>query len=388
MSTTRACSASASCTSSSTPFCGARRAIDHDHRPLGVGEKPRRFLHRAGLALRRRGRRVFRDVELLAVVLPDRLLLQAGVERDHHRPVGRRHRDLVGAHERLREVLQRHRRVVPLGEVAHQRVDVLRRMEGRHARRPMRGVEVVAAHDDDRHAVAPGVVDRHRGVLQADRAVAERQQRLAGDLEVAVRHADRGFLMRAGEELRHLVAAVVDQRLVDAAEARSAVRRQIFDVERLDDIDHEIGAGDAADAIAVGLAALPVSAAIVCAVGGSADGRRAARGAGGNGRIRGLRRHRARRRRRRPRRSEICGDRPSGRNPSCPKPCVPWCAPSNELLCGDSQFAAAGGGDCIAGQFVAPGPDRDYLGTALPACGRQAELFGPPSVKRTGRRSI
>ena len=50
-----------------------------------------------------------------------------------------------------------------------------------------------------------------------------------------------------------LLLAVVDQRLVDAAEARSAVRRQIFDVERLDDVDHEIGAGDAADAIAVGL---------------------------------------------------------------------------------------------------------------------------------------
>ena len=67
---------------------------------------------------------------------PDRLLLQAGVERDHDRAVGRGHRDLVGAHDRLREVLQRHRRVVPLGEVANQRVDVLRRVDGRHARRP------------------------------------------------------------------------------------------------------------------------------------------------------------------------------------------------------------------------------------------------------------
>ena len=55
----------------------------------------------------------------------------------------------------------------------------------------MRGVEVVAADHDDRHAVAPGVVDRHRRVLQADGAVAEHHHRLAFDLEVAVRHRDR-----------------------------------------------------------------------------------------------------------------------------------------------------------------------------------------------------
>ena len=46
-----------------------------------VDEQPRRFRHRAGVALRRRGRRELRDAELLAVVLLDRLLLQAAVER-------------------------------------------------------------------------------------------------------------------------------------------------------------------------------------------------------------------------------------------------------------------------------------------------------------------
>ena len=225
---------------------GARRTIGDDHRILRVGEQPRRFLDGAGIALRRRARHIARNIELLAVVL-DRLLLNAGVERDCHRSVRRRHRDLVGAHERLRVVLQADRRVVPLGEVAHQRVDVLRGVEGRHARRPMGGVEVVAADHDDRHPVAPGIVDAHGGVLQADGAVAQRHQRLAGDLEVAVRHADRGFLVRAGEVFRHLVAAVVDQRLVDGAEAGGAVRGAVFDVERLDHVDHEVRAGDAAD---------------------------------------------------------------------------------------------------------------------------------------------
>jgi hypothetical protein len=227
----------------------ARHAVGDDHRVLRLGEELRRFLHGAAVARGRRGGNVARDIELVAAVGLDRLLLQPGVERDHHRTVGRRHRDLVGAHHRLREVLQRHRRVVPLGEVAHQRVDVLRGVEGRHARRTRRRIEVVAADHDHRHTVAPGVVDRHRRVLQAHGAVAERHQRLAGNLEVAVAHRDGGFLVHAGEELRHLVAAVVDERLVDAAVARGAVRRAVLDAERLDDVDHEVRARHAADAV-------------------------------------------------------------------------------------------------------------------------------------------
>ena len=37
---------------------GARRTIDDDHRLLRVGEQPRRLLHCASLALRRRSRRI------------------------------------------------------------------------------------------------------------------------------------------------------------------------------------------------------------------------------------------------------------------------------------------------------------------------------------------
>ena len=109
----------------------------------------------------------------------------------------------------------------------------------------MRGVEIVAADDEHRHAVAPGVIDRHGGVLQADRAVDQRHDRLAGRLEIAVAHGDAGFLVRAGEEFRHRVLAVIDQRFVDAAVARGRIGGQIFDIERLDDVDHEIGAGRA-----------------------------------------------------------------------------------------------------------------------------------------------
>ena len=226
----------------------ARRAIDHDHRVGRAGEQARRFFHRTRIALRRRGRCVARNGGHFAVEFLHRLLLQAGIEGNGHRAVGRRHGDFVSAHKGLRKMLQRHRCVVPLGVVAHLGVDVLGRMHRGHARRAVRGVELVATDHDHRHAVAPGVVDGHAGVLQADGAVAQRQQRLAGDLEVAVRHGHRRFLVHAGEELGHAVAAVIDQRLMDGAKTRGAVGGQVFDVERLDHIDHEVRARLALDA--------------------------------------------------------------------------------------------------------------------------------------------
>ena len=142
-------------------------------------------------------------------------------------------------------MLRRDRRVVPFGVVAHDGVDVLRRVHRRHARRPVRGVEIVAAEHDHRHAVAIRVVDIHGGVHQPDRAVDQRHQRLVGDLVIAVGDADAAFLMGAGEEFRHRVLAVVDQRLVDGAIARCRIGRQVFDVERLDDVDHEVRSGPA-----------------------------------------------------------------------------------------------------------------------------------------------
>jgi hypothetical protein len=72
------------------------------------------------------------------------------------------------------------------------------------------GVEIIAAHDDDRHPITPRVVHRHCGVLQPDGAVAQRHQRFAGDLKVAVPHADRGFLVCAGQKFRDLISTVVD----------------------------------------------------------------------------------------------------------------------------------------------------------------------------------
>src|ERR1700730_4035078 len=102
-------------------------------------------------------------------------------------------------------MLQRDRSVVPLGVIAHQRVDVLRRMDGWYAGWAMRGIEVIATDHDNRDTIAPRVVYCHAGMLHAYRAVAQRHQRLACGLEIAVSHRDRRFLVRAGEEFRHPV---------------------------------------------------------------------------------------------------------------------------------------------------------------------------------------
>ena len=163
------------------------------------------------------------------------------VDHDRHRPVRRRHRDLVGPHRRLGEVGQRHRVVVPLGHVADDRARVLGAVHPVDLAVALGGVLRVAEHQVDRHPVAPRVVDRHRRVLRAHRGVQAHQHRLALDLRVAVGHRDRDFLVRAGDALGVLVAGVVDDRLVDADEARGAHREHVFHVQRLEDVDHVVG---------------------------------------------------------------------------------------------------------------------------------------------------
>ena len=66
--------------------------------------------------------------------------------------------------------------------------------------------------------------------------------RLAGDLGVAVGHRHRRLLVQAGQELGHPVAAVVDDRLLQSLEARSAVRRAVLDVEGPQHVHHVVRA--------------------------------------------------------------------------------------------------------------------------------------------------
>src|ERR1700722_1921869 len=71
----------------------------------------------------------------------------------------------------------------------------------------------------------------------------QHQQRLAFDLEVPVRHGHGGLLMAAGDELGALVAAIVEQRFMERAEAGTGVCTDVLKAERLDDVDHEVRSG-------------------------------------------------------------------------------------------------------------------------------------------------
>ena len=207
---------------------------------FGVHQQPCRLRHRAGIALRVGDLRKLGDAQL--GVFGNRVFLHRRIGDDHHRSRRRRHHDLVGAHARFGEMLERGRIVVPFHVVAHDRGGVLHGVVPFDAGPPHGGVEDIADHHVDGNAVAPGIVEGHGGMLQPDGAVREHAQRLALDLEIAVAHGDRNFLVGAGEEFRALVAAVVDQRLVQAAKARRRIGGHVFEAERLDHVDHEIAA--------------------------------------------------------------------------------------------------------------------------------------------------
>ena len=84
----------------------ARHAVDDDHRLLRADEQLRGFARWRPDRPAAASSCVSFGIAEACRRLVNRLFLQLGVEREHHRPVGRRHRDLVGAHERLREMLR------------------------------------------------------------------------------------------------------------------------------------------------------------------------------------------------------------------------------------------------------------------------------------------
>ena len=170
-------------------------------------------------------------------------LLHLGVEVDVDGALRRRVGDPPAAQDALAGGARRGRLVVPLGVVAHQRALVARGVDPVDPGPPLDGVDRAGgAQDHDRHAVAPGVEDRHGAVHQADIGMHRRRHRAARDLGVAVRDRDRGLLVQAEQHLRRRVAEIIDQAVVQAAIARAGIERDVGDVEVAQGLGHHVAA--------------------------------------------------------------------------------------------------------------------------------------------------
>ena len=79
-------------------------------------------------------------------------------------------------------------------------------------------------------------------MLQADDVVHDGRHRLAARLGVTVRDRDGDLFVTAEDNLRiSLTAAlVIDQRIVNAAKARTGIKCDVFDAENFQQIDDEI----------------------------------------------------------------------------------------------------------------------------------------------------
>jgi hypothetical protein len=77
-------------------------------------------------------------------------------------------------------------------------------------------------------------------VQQPDKIVQDHRHRLAGRLGIAVRNLHRDLFVLA-QHHRRLVAAVVDQRIVQAAKACAGIERDMRKAVALDQVDDHIG---------------------------------------------------------------------------------------------------------------------------------------------------
>ena len=176
-------------------------------------------------------------------LLSHRHFRQVRVDEHQRRFVGRRQRQRVRLHDLFAEHLQRCRLRVVLDEAAHDRGDVGCGVVPLDAGAARRAVGDVADEDQHRHAVGVGVVDAHRGVLQADGVVHDDRHRFAGHLRVAVSHRGGDLFVHAREQLGLAVAAVVDDRFVNAAERGARHARDVVEADVFEHVDHVVGAG-------------------------------------------------------------------------------------------------------------------------------------------------
>ena len=171
----------------------------------------------------------------------DLLLLDAAVERHIDRAARLRQRHLVRLGDGVEMPLRRGRLFRPLHVVLDD-VGLRRGAMQPVDPAPVGGIERTgAAEHQHRRVVAERVVDAHRAVHQADQVVQDADADAAGGLGVAVRHRHRDLLVGGEHHLRLVIAAVVDQRVMQAAIARSRQQEDVVDVQAAEQLDHGVG---------------------------------------------------------------------------------------------------------------------------------------------------
>ena len=170
------------------------------------------------------------------------MFLDAGVDGDIDRSLGPGGGDLVGAGDGLDDALGGDRLVVPFDEGPHQLALGIGRMEIVDGA-PEGGIGgSAAAQHDHRRAAAIGVVDAHGAVHQPDHVMERRQRRPAGGVGIGLGHGDGGILVGAQDHLGGPVAAVVDEGIVQPPETRAGIEEGVSEAQRMQQIDHRVGA--------------------------------------------------------------------------------------------------------------------------------------------------
>ena len=98
-----------------------------------------------------------------------------------------------------------------------------------------------AAEIEYRCAIAPGVEDRHAGMLQAHHVVQAGRHNLSGGARITVSDRHCNLFMGAHDHFRAFARLEVDHRIMQAAITRAGVERDIFDPQFAQHLDHQVG---------------------------------------------------------------------------------------------------------------------------------------------------
>ena len=99
-----------------------------------------------------------------------------------------------------------------------------------------------ATQQEHRDSIAPGVEDCHARVLESNHIVQRGHHGSSGGFRIPVRQRDRDLLMGAQNGPRMAIPAVVDQRIVQTAEARARIERRVLDSQALQQVHYQVGA--------------------------------------------------------------------------------------------------------------------------------------------------